>query len=74
MKKICMIIGALLASWLVSAQQPWTLQQCVDTALANNRNIKQKAISKKTNEIAYNQARLNLLPNLNASASQAWTF
>lgn len=69
MKKIFLIIGALLAAFIANAQQPWTLQQCVDTALANNRNIKQKALVRKTNEISYQQARLNLLPNLNASAS-----
>lgn len=69
MKKIFLIIGALLAAFIANAQQPWTLQQCVDTALANNRNIKQKALVRKTNEISYQQARFNLLPNLNASAS-----
>jgi len=46
----------------------------VDTALANNRNIKQKELTRKTNEIAYQQARNNLLPNLNGSASQGWSF
>ncbi len=74
MKKIFLIIGALLAALMASAQQPWTLQQCVDTALANNRNIKQKELTRKTNEIAYQQARNNLLPNLNGSASQGWSF
>ncbi|MCE5330959.1 MAG: TolC family protein [Bacteroidales bacterium] len=74
MKKIFLIIGALLAVLMANAQQPWTLQQCVDTALANNRNIKQKELTRKTNEIAYQQARNNLLPNLNGSASQGWSF
>ncbi|MDD5184851.1 MAG: TolC family protein [Paludibacter sp.] len=72
--KIFLITGALLLTLLTTAQNPWTLQQCVDTALANNRNIKQKVLSKKTSEIAYQQARLNLLPDLNASANQSWTF
>lgn len=74
MRKVFIIIGVLLASLFASAQQPWTLQQCVDTALANNRNIKQKELTRKTNEIAYQQARNNLLPNLNGSASQGWSF
>ena len=73
MKKI-FIIALLFVPLLTMAQKNWTLQQCVDTALANNRNIKQKALTKKTSEIAYQQARLNLLPNLNASANQSWTF
>ena len=75
MRKTLIIIGAFLATLFVSAQQqPWTLQQCVDTALNNNRNIKQKELSRKVNEIAYQQARYNLLPNLSGSASQSWSF
>jgi outer membrane protein len=74
MKKTSLIIVALITTLLVSAQKPWTLQQCVDTALANNRNVKQQALTKKTREISYQQARQNLLPNLNASAGQSWNF
>ena len=69
-----MVMGALLVTLLANAQKPWTLQQCVDTALANNRNVKQQALTKKTREISYQQARLNLLPNLNAQAGQSWNF
>lgn len=70
-----MILGALLVTLSVAAQQkPWTLQQCVDTALENNRNVKQQSLEKKNKEIAYDQARKNLLPDLNASASQNWNF
>jgi len=72
--KIYMIMGALLVSLLASAQKPWTLQQCVDTALANNRNVKQQALTKKTKDVAYDQARKNLLPNLNAGIGQNFGF
>ena len=67
-------MGALLVTLLTSAQTPWTLQQCVDTALANNRNVKQQALTKQSKEIAYDQARKNLLPNLAGSANQNWYF
>src|ERR1035437_550203 len=72
--KIYMIMGALLVTLLTSAQTPWTLQQCVDTALANNRNVKQQALTKQSKEIAYDQARKNLLPDLNASIGQNFGF
>ena len=72
--KIYIIMGALLVTLLVNAQRTWTLQQCVDTALANNRNVKQQILIKKTKEINYDQARKNLLPNLNATANQNWYF
>ncbi len=75
MRKIFIIVGAFLAAFFASAQQQaWTLQQCVDTALANNRNVKQKELTRKVNEIAYQQARYDLLPNLSGSASQSWSF
>jgi len=64
----------LFMPFLAGAQQAWTLQQCVDTALANNRNVKQQMLTKQTKEIAYQQARQNLLPNLNASANQNFVF
>jgi outer membrane protein len=74
MRKLIIFIAATLVAFLASAQTPWTLQQCVDTALANNRNIKQRELMRQNNEIAWQQARNNLLPNLNASASQGWSF
>jgi outer membrane protein len=73
MKKYIVII-ALLMPLFAMAEKPWTLQQCVDTALANNRNVKQQSLMKKNKDIAYEQARQNLLPNLNASAGQNWNF
>lgn len=74
--KIYLILGAVLVTTFANAQKSklWTLQQCVDTALANNRNVKQQILTKKTREISYDQARKNLLPNLNGSASQNWNF
>lgn len=62
----------LLSGSGVSAINTMTLEQCIDTALQNNRNIKQQALMRKTKEIAYEQARMNLLPNLNASAGQSF--
>jgi len=47
----------------------WTLP-----ALANNRNIKQRELIRQSNEIAWQQARNNLLPSVNASVSQTWSF
>ncbi len=72
--KIIILFGALSFSLLASAQQPWTLQQCIDTALVNNRNVKQKVLSRKTSEINYQQSKQDLLPNLNASVGQYYNF
>lgn len=74
MRKIFIILAALIASFFANAQHTWTLEQCIDSALANNRNIKQRELARQTNEIAYQQARNNLLPNLNGSANQSWGY
>lgn len=71
------ILLLLTISWSffgLSAQKKYTLQECINIALENNRNIKQQALNKQQKEIAYNQARADLLPNLNASAGQSFIF
>ena len=55
-------------------QQPYTLQECIEIALENNRNIKQQELNRHQKEIAYSQARADLLPNLNASAGQSFVY
>jgi outer membrane protein len=47
-----------------------TLQQCVETGLANNLDVFQRGLDVETGKINFNQAKLNLLPDLNGSASQ----
>jgi outer membrane protein len=46
--------------------QTYTLQQCIDSALANNIPVKQSGLQAQSAQVALNQSRLNLLPNLNA--------
>ncbi|MDR0333936.1 MAG: TolC family protein [Dysgonamonadaceae bacterium] len=74
MNRICFIIILCCFSLTGMAQQTLTLEQCIEIALENNRNIKQQELSRQSREIAYNQARADLLPNLNASAGQSFNF
>jgi len=73
-KSSLIIITCLLTTLAVKSQTVFTLQQCIDTALYHNRNIKQQELNRQSREIAYEQARMNLLPNLNASAGQSFTL
>lgn len=57
-----------------AAQQKYTLEQCINIAIENNRNIKQQELGRQQREIAYSQARADLLPNLNASVGQNFVF
>ncbi len=74
--KISYIIALLLAINVFAsyANTPLSLEQCIDSALENNRNVKLQKLSKENQQIAYAQARANLLPNLNASAGQSFGF
>lgn len=68
---ILSLISAL--AFTLSAQQ-YTLEQCIDIALENNRSLKQQMLGKTQREIAYSQAKTDLLPSLNASAGQSFVF
>lgn len=75
MKITAIIFSILVAGTLsLSAQRKYTLLECIDIALENNRNIKQQELGRQQREIAYSQARADLLPNLNASAGQNFVF
>ncbi len=57
----------------LSAQnKQWTLQECVNHALANNISVKQSELDYETAEIAKKDAFGNYLPTLNGSASNSW--
>ena len=53
-----------------SASKKWTLQECLDYALANNIQLKQNLITTQTNEQSELQAKAALLPSLSASTNQ----
>ena len=46
------------------------LQRCVETAISNNLTVKQSELAAQRSNIGYNQAKLNLLPNLSGNVSQ----
>ena len=76
MSKKRFILTAIIFLFLgkTNAQTALTLYQSIEIALANNRNVKQQELTRQSREIAYNQARQDLLPNLNASAGQSFSF
>lgn len=66
------LVCALLMFYAGKPQ--WTLQRCVDTAIARNLTIWQEKLNVRLNEIALKQSRLNVWPTLNASVSQNFNF
>ena len=56
------------------AQETWTLQQCVDYAIKNNIQVKQNLLSVELAKTNLTQSEANLLPNLNANASNYYNY
>jgi len=52
----------------------WSIQKCIDYAIEHNIDIKQNALTIKTNEYNVMQSKLNRYPSVNASANQAVNF
>lgn len=74
MKRISIIIALLVMLLQAQAQEKWTLQQCIDYALANNIVIRQYELNTRYQENEFNQARYNRLPSLSANVSQGINF
>lgn len=76
MYRIIFTLSFILASQAASAQQSggWTLRQCIDYALENNITVKQQDVTRRQNEVQLSTAKNSRLPDLNASASQNWSF
>ncbi|MDW8393962.1 MAG: TolC family protein [Chitinophagales bacterium] len=65
---------ALLFSNTVPAQRLWTLQECVDRVKENNLQVARGRLSADLAAQSATQARLNLLPTLNAGTGYFFNF
>ena len=64
----------LLAGNALVAQETWSLNRCVSFAIENNIGLRKMQVLEQTAAEDYNQARRNLLPDLNASSNAGWSF
>lgn len=74
MKNIFLSIAFILfysftEAQVTAAQGKLTLRQCIETGLANNLDVFQNQLQMESDRINMNQAKLNLLPDLNGAAS-----
>ena len=72
MKKILFVM--LLCSATASAQQKWSLRQCIDYAVEHNLQIRQGVVNSYKQELSVNTAKNSRLPDLSASASENLSF
>lgn len=72
MKRVLTIVGVIVLMKANAFAQPtykYTLQQCIDTALANNIQVKQNGLLAEAAGVNLKQARANILPDLNVLAN-----
>lgn len=73
----CLSAQAQQPASAASAQaqpQRWSLRQCIDHAIDHNISIRQTANTAEQSAVDVNTAKWARLPNLNATASQAWNW
>lgn len=58
----------------VAAQQPMTLRQCIDYAVARNVQVRQYETARKSREVSLDDARKARLPEVSGYASQQFNF
>lgn len=68
-KTVCMM--ALIVSLGASAQQKWTLEDCVNYAIQNNITLRKSQLQKQTATETLKQSKAELLPSLSASTNQS---
>jgi outer membrane protein len=62
----------VLISMQGTAQTVMTLKQCVETGIANNFDVLQRQLQAQSDEANWKQSRLNIFPDLNASAGHSF--
>ena len=72
MKKVLLLIGVVLLTGSVArAQKLWTLQECIDYAMANNITLQKSKLQKESATEELKGAKAALLPTLSASTNQS---
>ena len=72
MKKVIIAIGLMFVTVsAVMAQKQWTLQECIDYALANNITLKKSQLQQQRALEDLKGAKAALLPTVNASTNQS---
>ncbi|MDR1417221.1 MAG: TolC family protein, partial [Prevotellaceae bacterium] len=66
--------GLLAGFHAVAHAQPWTLERCIEHAIAHNLNIKMEEINHESRAIDLHTAKYSRLPSLSAGADQSFSF
>ncbi len=71
-KKIFIGLVLVAGMMLGQAQTTMTLRKCIETGIANNFDVLQRQLQAESDKANWQQAKLNMFPNLNASAGHSY--
>lgn len=75
MKKTILPVFILITlASAVFSQEPWTLERCIEYALANNIQVKQQELNVKVSEVNLLQSKMDVLPTLNINGNHSYSF
>ena len=69
-----LILSCVLLFTIGMEAAPYTLQQCIDTALVNNLSVRQQANRLSSQRLAYKQSKANISPSVYGGIGQSWGF
>ncbi len=69
---ICLLV--LLSNPLFAQKKVWSLKDCLDLAYHYNVSLNQQRLTTRVSKINYEQAKANVLPTLNFSDAQSFSF
>lgn len=73
-KAIMMLSAALLAGTMHTSAETWSLDSCINYAIAHNLDVRSALIERHRGELSVTEAKDRFLPTLSASAAQSWSF
>jgi len=73
-KQLSVVLFLLLGYQTLQAQQAWTLEQCIDSALVNNKKLKIDQNNIRLSEAKQKEVKSNLLPKIKGSVDYKYFF
>ncbi len=73
-KSILLSMALLTMGFALLAQQPWSLEDCIQYAMENNIQIKQSVLNTEYNENLLKQSKLGQIPSLSGSANYSFSW
>lgn len=75
-KSSIIALAAVMAGGCLTSEaaEPWTLDSCINYAIAHNISVRQRDLDVTQGELAVTEAKDAFLPQLNAGASQNFSF